>query len=80
MTNKKDKPIETVQIRMVKAEIKENETINGKHYEVTFSSLYKEGEEWKESGSYGRDDLLILSKVADMAYSKVDELSQEEKE
>ena len=64
---------------MVKAEITENETVNGKHYEVSFSSLYKDGEEWKESVSYGPDDLPILSKVADMAYSKVHQLSKEEK-
>ena len=77
MTNTKDKPVETIVIRMVKAEIMETETENGKHYRVTFSSLYKDGEEWQESESYGRDDLPILSKVADIAYSKVHELSQE---
>ena len=54
MTKTATKPVEKITIRMVKAEITENETVNGKHYKVTFSSLYKDGEEWKESESYGR--------------------------
>jgi hypothetical protein len=34
---------------------------------VTFSRLYKVGNQWKRSDSFGRDDLPLLAKVADRA-------------
>ena len=36
---------------------------------MTVVRLYKNGDTWKESGHFGRDDLLLVSKVADLAHS-----------
>jgi hypothetical protein len=36
---------------------------------VTFERVYKDGEEWKSSHSYTRDDLLALAKLADWAFT-----------
>ena len=38
-------------------------------FNVTFERSYKDGEEWKTTNSFGRDDLLKLAKLADEAHS-----------
>ena len=49
-------------------------------YNVTFSRLYKEGDQWKSTESFGRDDLLLLGKVANDAHSWICQRSQEHDE
>jgi hypothetical protein len=61
----------------IKAAIWSNSTDNGVRHNVTFSRLYRDGEEWKDSDSFGRDDLLILAKVADLANTWIFEQGQE---
>ena len=46
-----------------------NDTKVGVRYGVTFQRLYKDGEEWKTTDSFGRDDLPLVAKVADMAHT-----------
>ena len=65
----KPKPTSEIRIRNIKAAIWANETENGFRYNVTFSRLYKDGDGWKRSESFGRDDLLILAKIADQVHS-----------
>ena len=65
----KKQPKHQIRIASVKASIWENSTESGTRYNVTFERLYKDGEEWKYSESFGRDDLLVLSKVADQAHT-----------
>ena len=72
------KPISEVRIGRVKAAIWPNETEGRTRHNVTFSHLYKDGEEWKSTQSFGRNDLLVLAKVADQAYSRIFELQHEE--
>ena len=55
--------------RRIKATIWENETENGTRHNVTVSRIYKDGEEWKQTGSFGRDDLPLVAKVADLVHS-----------
>ena len=59
------KPVAEVRIGRVKAAIWSNDTEGGTRHNVTFSRLYKDGEEWKSTQSFGRNDLLVLAKVAD---------------
>ena len=72
------KPISEVRIGRVKAAIWPNGTEGRTRHNVTFSRLYKNGEEWKSTQSFGRNDLLLLAKVADLAHSRIFELQQEE--
>ena len=65
----KTKPIHEVRIGTIKAAIWRNETEAGVRHNVTLSRLYRDGEQWKSSDSFGRDDLLLLAKVADRAHS-----------
>jgi hypothetical protein len=69
-----NRPVQTIRYGSVRAAIWRNIVDNGNAsrplYCVTFSRSYKDGEgNWKESGSFGVDDLLVLAKAADEAHS-----------
>ena len=72
------KPISEVRIGRVKATIWPNGTDGRTRHNVTFSRLYKNGDEWKNTQSFSRNDLLLLAKVADQAHSRIFELQQAE--
>lgn len=66
----KQKPTAEVRLGSIKAAIWENPIADGGiRHNVTFSRIYKDENEWKTSESFGRDDLLLLAKVADEAHS-----------
>ena len=66
---KKTRPVYEVRLGRIKAAIWENETENGVRHNVTISRLYRDGEDWKDTTSFGRDDLLLVAKVADIAHT-----------
>lgn len=76
----KQQPIHEIRLGSVKAAIWENITDNGTRYSVTVSRLYKDGTEWKRSDSFGRDDLLLLAKVADLVHSWIFEYGKSRKD
>jgi hypothetical protein len=65
----KQKPIHEVRLGSIKAAVWKNDTETGVRYNVTFSRLYKDHNQWQSTDSFGRDDLLMLGKVADLAHS-----------
>ena len=72
------KPVDEVRIGRVKATIWRNQTENGQpRYNVAFARLYKDGDTWMSTRGFGRSDLLVLAKVADLAHTRVCELPQE---
>jgi len=71
----KQKPAHEIRLGSIKATIWENETPNGARHNVTVARLYKDGEEWKRSESFGRDDLPLVAKVIDQAHSWIFEQS-----
>ena len=74
----KQKPIHEVRIGAIKAAIWKNETEAGVRHNVTFSRLYRDGEQWRSTESFGRDDLLLVAKVADRAHSWICSGQEEE--
>ena len=64
----KAKPVHEIRLGRIRAAIWENETRNGMRHNVTVSRLYKDGDNWKDSGSFGRDDLPLVSKVLDRCH------------
>ena len=78
-TMPKEKPIHEVRLGAIKAAIWKNDTANGVRYNVTLSRIYKdkEDDQWKSTDSFGRDDLLVLAKVADQAHSWIFQQGQE---
>ena len=69
------KPITEIRIGAVKATIWQNGTEDQPRHNVTFSRLYKDGATWKSTQSFGRNDLLLLAKVADQAHSRIFQLA-----
>ena len=63
------KPVHEVRLGLIKAAIWENTVGDTLRYNVTFARIYKTETEWKTSDTFGRDDLLVLAKVADQAHS-----------
>ena len=69
-----NKPTAELRIGAVKATVWENEGGDITRHNVTFSRLYKDGEQWKTTQTFGRNDLLVLAKVADQAHTRIFEL------
>jgi hypothetical protein len=65
----KSKPVHEVRIGAIKAAVWKNETAKGMRHQATFSRLYHDGDQWHSTDSFGRDDLLVLAKVADQTHS-----------
>jgi hypothetical protein len=53
----------------IKAAVWENQVGSGTRHSVTLRRVYKDGEQWKTTESFGRDDLLVVAKVADQAHT-----------
>jgi hypothetical protein len=78
-TNKTDKvanrPVHTIRYGAVRAAIWRNMIDAGNAsrpiYNVTFSRSYKDGDQWKETASFGADDLLVLAKTANDAHTYI---------
>lgn len=66
-TEKARQPIHRVRGGAIELSIWENQGDKGPFYSVTHRRSYKQGDEWKESDSYGEDDLLRLAKLIDEA-------------
>ena len=69
MAKSKKQPAHEIRMGSIRATIWENQTTNGTRFNVTVSRLYKDGEEWKQTDSFGRDDLQLLAKVIDLAHT-----------
>jgi hypothetical protein len=63
------KPVHEVRLGKVKAAIWRNESDNGLRFGVTFARIYKTEQGWESSASFGRDELPLVAKVADMAHT-----------
>lgn len=71
------RPVHEIRFGRVKAAIWENETSQGVRHNVTFQRIYREEETWKSTDSFGRDDLPLVLKVADLAHTWIYEQAQE---
>lgn len=78
MSRNPKRPVHEIRLGRIRASVWENETDAGIRHNVTVSRLYKDGDKWKDSTSFGRDDLPLVSKVCDMAHSWI-YLLQEQK-
>ncbi len=76
---KSSPPVHEVRLGRIKATIWENSTQNGKRHNVTVARIYKDGDSWKESTSFGRDDLPLIGKVSDLAHTWIYEHGSEER-
>ena len=58
--NVSTRPVHEIRLGRIKAAIWENETQNGTRHNVTITRLYRDGDVWRDSSSFGRDDLPVI--------------------
>ena len=63
------KPVHEVRFGRIKAAIWANETDVGLRHNVTISRLFRDGSNWAQTQSFGRDDLPLIQKVVDQAHT-----------
>ncbi len=77
MNKPKEKPVHNVKVGLIEAAIWKNETERGPRYNVTFRRNYvveTNGQRtWRSTDSFGRDDLLTVAKLADLAHTWIAE-------
>ena len=62
-----NKPIHEIRLSSVKAAVWMNSSATGTRHLVTFGRLYKDADESrKTTDSFGRDDLPLVEKIADL--------------
>ena len=71
-------PVHKIRFGRITAAIWENETEQGLRYNVTISRSYQKDEQWQTTTSFGRDDLHLVAKVADLAETWIFEKYQSE--
>ena len=68
----KERPIDEILLGRIRAAIWANrDGQNHVWFSVTVARLYRQDDEWKDSASFGRDDLPIVAKAMDMAYDRI---------
>ena len=67
--NTKIKPIHEIRLGSVRAAIWKNENHGVVRFNTTVTRLCRDGDQWKSTDNFGRDELLVLAKVADLANS-----------
>jgi hypothetical protein len=78
----KDRPVKVIRIKNIRANIWANRLEGGSIlYNTTIDRLWKEADEtdgsgrvvkegqWQHSESFGKDDLLLVAKIADLAHT-----------
>ena len=66
----KNKPAHEIRLSRIRAAIWANP--NGQDdvwFSVTVARLYNDGDGWKDSSTFRRDDLPVVAKAMDMAYA-----------
>jgi hypothetical protein len=77
MSQENNSPVHRIRLSTIAAAIFKNTSQEGiTSYSAVIDRSYKDGEEWKHTKNYNRDDLLYVSKVSDLANSWI--LQQEQ--
>ena len=78
-TNNPDQPVAEVRLGRITATIWRNRTAadDGVFYSTQLTRLYRRDEKWERAHAFGRDDLLTVAKVADMANTRIHEFQAE---
>lgn len=80
MTEKTNRPVDTLRFGALTATIWRNETEAGHRYNTTIERRYQDDDgNWHSTNSFGRDHLLLLAKLADRAHTRIYELVAEER-
>lgn len=69
-------PVDKIRLGMITASIWERSTEKGRFYSVSFERRYKDAAgQYQTTHNYDTRDLLVLAKAADLAHTRITELS-----
>lgn len=71
-----NQPVHKIRHGAVSASIWRTDTEKGSVFNVTFQRSYREGDEWKNTASFGRNNLLVVSLMAARAFEWIATQSQ----
>ena len=65
-----NRPVHEIRLAQIRASIWTNQASGSRRwYSVSISRVYRDGDAWKDSTSFGRDDLPLVAKAVEMAYA-----------
>ena len=68
--NPNSRPFHEIKLGRIRASIWRNEkNQHGFWFSVSLTRYYKDGNQWKTTSTFGRDDLPLAAKAAEMAYA-----------
>jgi hypothetical protein len=70
----KQPPVDEVRLGQIRAAIWDNGSDGEPWYNVTIKRDYKDGDGWKSTDGFGRDDLLTAAKVLNIAHTRIYQL------
>ena len=74
-----NQPVHTIRFGLIKVSIWKNEKKGAPpRHTVQAIRLFKDGETWRESSRFGRNDLPLLAKAVDLAHTWIYSESQQE--
>jgi hypothetical protein len=62
-------PVHEIRVGMMKARIWQKRTRSGPRHTVSIVRLFRNGDVWKESSRFGRDDIPVLRLLLDKAHT-----------
>jgi hypothetical protein len=62
-----NQPIQEIRLGRIRAAIWANQTEEGVRHNIIFTRVYKTGQQWHDTATFGRDDLLLISQAAELA-------------
>ncbi len=69
MPKQQERPLHEIRLGRIKASIWRNENESGTWFSVKLVRIYKTDNGWETSTSFNRDELPLVSKVADLAHT-----------
>ena len=72
-------PVHEIRYGLIKAKIWRKRTRSGVRHSVAVSRLIRDGDVWRESTRFGRDDIPLVRLVLDHAHSWIFEHSQRDR-
>ncbi len=73
------RPVHEIRLGLIKASVWQRRSHSGHQFSVSVVRLYRNGDEWKQSSRFGRDDLPVVRLVLDQAHSWLFQRVQETK-
>ena len=63
-----NQPVQEIRLGLIRASIWANQTDDGIRHNVIFTRLYKTVHGWQDTATFRRDDLPLISQVADLVH------------